>query len=377
MVLVLLANLPKVSPGVRDFLVAGISFFFVGLRFEMAYDWPYYKEMFDYLSQYPFPQFLRNFVAIQLQYPAELGFLFLTYVFSQVVPDYEWFQSALYFAFLCSFWTLGRAVGCKNISAALIIVHLFLLFTLEFSTIRQAFAVSLFNFGLAAYLRGRGAMAFLLVSLSLFFQFSALLYIGALLLAATSTKRMWLSAVMVLFLAFPLVFPGVILSLIPIFPSRIADKLVFYFTERDLDLNILEAIFAVTFYVLIVVMSFRVSYVWRRSFDPRLYFLLRFLLVMSIVALVFIPEHVIRNRIFYEVVIVFSLLAFSPYRIARSRYVWPVIAMGTVFMLVSFTRPSTFMYVPYQNYVVNSVLGLSGDGEDRNRRYRQLLEESR
>lgn len=375
--LTVLANVPRLSTGLRDFAVLLVSFFFVGFRFEMAYDWPYYKDMFQYLSGYGFSGFLQNYLSIQIQYPSEVGFLFLAHAFSQFVPEYEWFQAFIYLVFLASFWSLGKSIRCQNIGAALIVVHLFLLFTLEFSTIRQAFAISLFNLGLAAYLANRKTQSILLIGSSIFFQVSALIYIGALVLAAINSRKMWVTAAMVLLLSIPLVFPSLLIDLFSVFPSRAAEKLMFYFTERQIQLNWAEVAFALVFYSLIALMSFRIARISKHIDEPKLILLLKFNLILAIFALLFILEHVIRNRIFYQLVIVFSLLAFSRYPVARTRFLWPVVAMGIVFTLVSFSRPSSFMYVPYQNYIVNSVRGWGGDGEERNQRYWQLLEESR
>jgi hypothetical protein len=363
--LIICASAPRLSSHFRTQLAFAISFIFVGLRYEMAFDWPYYKEMYGVFASMSSSEFFDNFAQVQLIYPAEPGFLTATFLFGRIFADFEVMQASIYLLFLASFWTLGRQIGTNNFAASLIIVHLFLLFTLEFSTIRQSIALSLFNFGLAFYISKRKALGSIMFLVSALFQLSSLMYVAALMIATTAKRRHYMAVIFGLLFAIPISSNSILLGIASFLPPLFESKLIYYVRDREVDFNAVEVAFTVVFYTLMIVCAARVDALNGPLMSEKGRYVLRLISVLSVVAFCFLFEHVFRNRIFYEVVILFSLLAFSQVRVSRTWFLAPVFSMGLFFLLASFGRPVSYMYLPYQNYIWNKAIGWEGDGDER------------
>lgn len=364
---------PRFSLGLREGLVIAASVVFVGFRYEMAFDWPFYVDLYEDLRFLTLGQFLQSFGAIQLQYPVETGFLLFNFLGAKFLPDYEWFQALIFLIFLGGLWSLGRASRCKNIGAALVLIHLFLLFTLEFSTLRQALAIGLFNLGLAAHLRGKIKLTIAFFSLAVLSQISVLIYIAAFMMVLGAPRRLWLLVVGVTIFAVPLSMPSIVLQFAGLLPSFAASKLNYYFNDRVYGANLLEITFSVVMYLTVVFCAVFAERRLPQDTRKETHFLLRFVVVLSLLALPFIFFNTFRNRILYELVVVFSVVAFSGLRGGAFRMVVPFGAFGIMMFVAAAIRPTNFTYIPYQNYFIHSAMGWESDGLERLDRLRWFL----
>lgn len=353
-------------------LFIALNLWFVGFRYEVGFDWEVYKNQFEYFSQVRLGDFLSGFSFFQRKFTHEAGFLLLAYTASQILPTYEVFHLVVFAFFFSSVFILARSMGSRNIIASFLIIHLFLLFTLEFSTLRQIVAISVFNIGLARLLRRGGFLAYAYMIAAAFFHLSALMYFLFFLAANGSSLRVWAYILPLLLLAIFISFAG--FSQLPVIASlgSAGAKLIWYFELREMNQNIFEQIFFLAFYPLIAVWAF---YNFRKKSMPsngnRL--VAKMVFIMAISALVFFGINVIRNRILYELVILVSLAAFADQ--ARLKvYIRPILlGWGAVFLAASLVKPTSFAFLPYQNYVVHEVLNLESDGAERQERIRHMI----
>ena len=370
--LLLVANATSFSVRLRNGAVFLISFFFVGFRYEVGFDWPFYKGMFEVFATVDLATFVENTAFYQEIYPAEIGFLLLTYGASQLLGAYEFYQALITLFFLASLYQLGTALGVRNLGFALVAIHLFILFSLEFSTVRQALAIALFNFGLVGLLQGNRLRVVVLFSLAVTVQITSVIYIFAILFAFGAPRNVWITFVIALFLLVPLSSPTLILSNLDILPSFASAKLKYYLTERSYGGSLLEISHALSFYF---IASWSALRGLRRSADSReAQVLLKFALILAITAILFFYFNTLRNRILYELVIVLSLGAFSP--IVRGiRHMRGVLfGFGLVLFLKFLVQSSNYMYIPYQNYLVFQITDTQSTGSERIDRLQKLLQ---
>jgi len=354
------------------FLFVALNLWFVGFRYEVGFDWEIYKSQFEYFSQVRVSDFFSEFSFFQEKFTHESGFLLLAYIASQIFSTYEMFHLAIFALFFSSVLILARSMGSRNIIASFLIIHLFLLFTLEFSTLRQIAAISVFNIGLSRLLRGGGYLAYGYMIAAPFFHVSAIMYLLFLLAANGSSLRVWAYLLPLLALAIVIAIAG--FSQLPLVGSlgSVGAKLIWYFELREVNQNIFEQIFFLTFYPLIAIWAF---FNFRKKSLPTgsNALVAKMVFVMAISALVFFGVNVIRNRILYELVILVSLAAFSD-QARLNVYLRPILlSWGAVFLAAALVKPSSFVFVPYQNYVVHEVLNLESDGAERQARLRHII----
>lgn len=349
-----------------------LNVWFVGLRYEIGFDWVIYKDQFGYFSQLSLGDFLSHFGYFQQHFQHEPGFLILAYLSSHVLPTYEFFHLAVFLVFFLSVLFLGRAMGCRNLIAAFLVIHLFLLFTLEFSTVRQNLAIAIFNVGLAFSFRNRKVSAYVVMLTAVLFQLSALIYLAMYLAASGSRLRVWLYMFPLMLLA---AFASLIgLSQLPFINTlgHLGAKLIWYFDLREVTPNVFEQVFFLALYFIVATWAFVNS-----KNNPLLSkgnkVIIRMIFVMALSALIFFGVTIIRNRIMYEMIILVSLAAFMPQARMKSSLRPVLFCWGAIFLMASLVKPASFMYVPYQNYVASEIFNLQSDGPQRQERLTKLI----
>jgi hypothetical protein len=371
--LAVVTQLRPVSIGIRNGIVFLVSLFIIGFRYEMGFDWPFYKDIFDQIGIYDVRGFFENFEYFHLISRFETGFLILFYFGARLFKEYELFQAFATLLFFFSFFRLGRAMGTRNIGIALVLCHLFLLFSLEFSTLRQSVAIAFFNLGFAAYLKGKRVPVALYFLLAVTMQVSSVIYIVALLIAIGAPRNVWLIFLALFFMVLPASMPVFVLSVADLLPTAVGNKLVYYITEREYGNSLIEGGISLAFYLSVLfILTFelrrqKLTAVGRRNV------LLKFGIVLVVLALLLFPITTLRNRVLYELVPFLSLLAFSETLLRRARLRFVLFGTGTLFFSIALIQTSSFMYVPYRNYLTSIVTGAESDGLDRYDRLRSIL----
>ncbi|WP_189641163.1 EpsG family protein, partial [Paramylibacter ulvae] len=287
----------------------------------------------------------------------------------------------LFAVFITSFISLGRALGTRNIVAAMIVVHLFVLFTLEFSTVRQLLATSLFNFALASYFNKQRIPLILFVA-SVLVQVSAAVYVIAFLFAIGAPRKIWLTTIVASAGALALNSISFLPYVLNFLPSFASVKLEYYFNDRDYSYNTLEQVFFAVFFIIVVLFAnFAQSKVTKTDAIKQKFsstdIALKLVLFLTLVSLAMFFVNTVRNRMLYELIILVSLIAFIP-NLKYARYMRLVLfSFGGVYLAVSMTKSLSYMYVPYQNYIFYSVLGYESDGEERHKELQRFFRKQR
>lgn len=355
----------------RNILFLAPTIFIVGFKYEVGFDWHVYVDQFQKFSEIAPGDFFPHFFAFVGFYQQEPFFILLSYVGARILGVYELFYCALFLFFMYSTARLGRLLG-SNIAAAFFFIHLFLLFTLEFSTLRQMVSLSVLNLGICFSLEGRGIRGLALLLLSPFFQASSAVFVILFLLVRSkgSVVRVSLTFVLLAALAINAVGFHVLAPLISgVVPDFVASKLTYYAEVRRFDFHLLESLFAITLYFFL---AFFLFYNWR-SKNRAVKCLSTFSLLLIVIAIAAFAITTVRNRMLYEVITIGSLLIFSPHTRKPLFIRHVLIALGIVFFVASLLKPNSFMYVPYQNYLWFQVLGLDSDGRDRQDRLNAII----
>ncbi len=341
----------------------------VGFRYEVGFDWPVYSSQFYQFQNIPFLDFLSQIFIFSALYSHEPLFLLTSYFMARVFPDFEYFQFIAYLFFLFSVFRLGKVLGSRNIIAAMVPIHLFLLFTLEFSTLRQSIAISFYNLGLAFFLANKNAKGVWLFVAAVASQSSTAIYV-LVQLWTTSAKR-WSKLAIVACLVLAVFLSAGGLEWIPVnmLPGFLGQKLNYYFYERGYNYSLAEQAF---FLALFLAISY-VLYRSRPALDRRVRFLANLVIFLCLFAIMAFWVNTIRNRIMYEVIIVSSLIAYGPHFRLQKLLRLLLLGAGLLFFSVSLTKQSSFVYVPYQNFIWYKLNGLQSNGLDRQDRLRQRL----
>ena len=356
------------------FLFLIINLWFVGLHYEVGFDWVLYKDQFEEFSRLQPGEFYSAFSFFQQFYGHETGFLILSFLAAHILPTFEFYYLAVFAFFLVSIISLARTMASRNLIASFLFIHLFLLFTLEFSTLRQIVAISIFNIGLACFFNRRTYVAYSLMVSAAFFQVSALIYLFAFLASNRSNRKVLLYTAPVILFAVSLSF--VSLLDVPFLTAlgSMGVKLVWYFELREerFSPNVFEQVFFAMLFCLLASWSFY-SIRKKPGLSASNKTVAKMIFVMCLLALAFFGINTIRNRIMYEIVILASLSAFVAETRLRSYLKTVLCGWGVVFLTVSLLKPSSFVYVPYQNYAIYEVFDLESDGQERQERLRHEL----
>ena len=345
----------------------------VGFRYEVGFDWPVYSDQFYQFQPVPIRDFFPQIPVLSIFYSHEPLFLIISYFMSQIFPEFEYFQFFAYLVFLFSVFQLGKALGSRNIIAAMLPIHLFLLFTLEFSTLRQSIAISFYNLGLAYILTNRGGRGIWLQIAAIATQSSTAIYFLVQLWTTSVKKWSKLAIIICLLLAVFLSAGGLQLLPVDMLPGFLGQKLNYYFFERGYNYNLSEQMFFLSLF-------FVIAYILHQSkpaLNGQTRFLANLVVFLCIFALMTFWINTIRNRIMYEVIIISSLIAYGPaFRLQRILQL-ALLSAGVLFFTISLTKKTSFVYIPYQNFIWYKLNGLDSDGLDRQHDLRQLIINSR
>jgi hypothetical protein len=337
-----------------------VAFVIIGFRYETGFDWPTYKRAFEFMAV---DFSLEAVVAYSRAYQIELGWLAITSFVSQIFPEYEFLQAIVSLALIVSVFKLSRALGVKNVALAIAIAASFLLLTLMFSTTRQCFALSIFNFAAIAALNRQWPRMVLLSAFAMSIHLSTIFYIAAMMYAVARPDQLpTVRGVMVMSLVgigFVLAIP----SIVGFLPGMLASRVDFY----DLDQSF-QFVSLWQFYFLILG-AFIAGYAllaWPKSQSRRPTFHRRLIIALAVMCMCTYSLDVIRDRISYEMFLVFSIyLARSdiPARLAARS---AAVVMGLFFSIVNILAPENrIVFEPYQNYLTVVVTGERGDGAAR------------
>ena len=356
--------------GLRNLAFGTAFLLFVGLRYEVGFDWPIYKDQFSHLTQIELGQLLANLNDLSLLFGQEPGFVALVSLFSAFTPSYEVAQFCFCVLFLISIGMLAQTIGCRNVPAAMFLVCLFLLTTLIFSTARQLVALSIFNIALSFYLRDRRTLAYALAGASMLFHSSTAIYALCAFLPQRAVRRFFPIVVVVGLAASALflVMGHDMFLLLPL-PALLKAKLEYYFLYRVVQVNPLEQMFSLGMLGLLLHLGYRNT----DHASPEIANVSRMLVLLCLVSLAFFAITVVRNRLFYEAVILAALLVTTP-GIAGARLAsLGILGAGLLFFLVTMTKATSFMFVPYRNVVLLELGIGQDDGYERQLRLDALI----
>ncbi len=343
----------------------------VGLKYEVGFDWNVYSSQFAAFSQIPLDRFFYYFTDYVTLYAHEPLFILLSYLGSQLFGTFELFYCVCYLFFIFSITRLGRVLE-SNYIAAFAIIHLFLLFTLEFSTLRQLIALSLVNLGIAFSIERQRWKGIVFFTIAPFFQGSAAIYVFVFLILI-STKQYSKIILSAGFLLAILVSAIGISDFARLFsfalPLSLSAKLEYYTQIREYNFSIAEYLFSITLYLILILFGIKN----RKSQNGNIRLLSNFLLFLVAISLAGFAIPTLRNRMLYEIVTIASLLLFANEASKKAVFRLAIIPMGIFFFAVSLTKQTSFMFVPYQNYVWHLMWGLESDGWDRQDRLKWLL----
>lgn len=363
----------KYQNPLRYFLFFVPTMLIVGFRYEVGFDWPVYTRQFEQFQSIDITEFFPKLSAFVLLYAQEPLFLITSFFAAQIFPVYEIFQFFVYFLFIISIIVLGKAIGSRNIIGAMVPIHMFLLFTLEFSTIRQSIAISFFNIGLAYYLNRSRSIAILYQGAAIFTQSSTILYLLVQLWNSSVTK--W-SRVAILFTSGIAIFlsaGGLELIPVSLLPGFLSQKLDYYMFNRGYNYSIYEQLFFLALFGSIAIIFRRPS----NSFNPKIQYLADMVVFLCLFAFMAFWVNTIRNRLMYEIIILSSLISYGPsFKMQRTLQLL-LLSSSLIFFIVSVTKSTSFVYIPYQNYLWYKANDIKSDGLYRNDRLRQYLINSR
>ncbi len=349
----------------------GLIFFillvFVGLRHETGYDWPVYKQQFEYFASVPFGSFINEPSLVFAAYNHEVGFVLFQYILSQILPSFELAQLVYLFILLGGICFLARAFEENDIALTLVLVTLFTMFTLEMSTLRQALAIACLNFGLGFFFRGKRFVAYLLIPLGLLFHISTVIYILALFGAKFVRGKgsiLTLSAgAFALGLSMPLII-GFASNNLGLISLKFA-----YYLDKQYSSNLAEQIFMLVLFGGIIFSSFTGLESLRDQRDNpdarNRMTLFRISIILSVLALLFFDINTIRNRIFYENIILFSVLFAGHMGRLTKLYRLMAVMAGLLFFGAQLIKPQSIAYTPYQNYLIDLVFSFESSGQAR------------
>ena len=343
----------------------------VGFKYEVGFDWFVYTEHFSTFYDMPADTFFRDFWSIVAVYAQEPLYILLSFLGAKTLGSYEIYCCIWFIFFVYSIARLARILSADYVSSFLII-HFFLLFTLEFSTLRQMIALSTFNLGLALTLEGRKLPGLIFLAIAPFIQASTTIFIFVLLIMR-ATRRVSKLILAVSVISALMVSAIGVDKLAQIFsfiaPALVSQKLTYYAEVREYQFNILEVLFSLKTFSAFALLSQK----GRRHDDANLRFLSTFTMYLIFIAIAGFAIATIRNRMLYEIVIIGSLIISSRKMSGIFKIRASILAMGAFFFFVSVVKSTSFMYVPYQNYIWHKMWDLRSDGPERQDRLNWML----
>jgi EpsG family len=347
---------------------------FVGFRFETGYDWPVYKDQFEITRLEEFWSIWDSVLAQQIINNQDLGYLIISFLGSKLFGSYELFQSAIAAFFILSVFRLGKALGHPNVILAITIASTLIMLSLEFSTLRQCLAISFFNFAICCFLDKRLWQSAFWACLAISTQFSAAIYVVIFLISVFTNKRIVLATVIggvSVFAITLLVNSGIGLSILP---ANSLLKLQSY-QGQNYDGGIFVDLF---FFLLAITVICYCLYLPKvnHTKSEHVLILRKFTIFSALLMLMFLGLPTIRDRIAYEMAILFGFLAAWPekqlqYLALMSRAAF--VLLGTTYTANLLLGDKGLPFIPYQNYLVYQFYGLPSDGRARVDRTIELL----
>jgi hypothetical protein len=371
-VLLLLSTLKVRKAGY--FLAILVSFFFVGLRYETGFDWPVYKGVFESLRQnYSW----ENILYQSLISSHEISFVAFLGLIAQVLPRYEYVQAICTLFFLLSFFRLATTIPGSRPVLALAVFFSFYLTSIGFSTVRQTLAISLFNWGLSSYLRGGRWKAYVFMTLAATAQISSLIYFAGFLVSRSSISKALFTPIPFSFISiiFMLSFPSLtelVAMGIPFFES----KLAFY---RQLSFSSYFGILTTCLLVSVFLIGLMAAHFLQRRNNAPDGIPTVFLCLISVLSAFAVGSFffsVLRERISYEILLLFSIFLSTQLVKTRTYVLAAVIGFGLIVQTrLYFQDPFYLAFVPYQNGVMLWLTGRESTGAARSQLYSDIFEE--
>lgn len=348
--------------------ISAITFLlFCALRFETGYDWPQYKEIFYSLPEI-YNSSLLELLTLSFLYGKEPLYIIYTSLLKSLTNEFQiliflssLFQVAVFTLFLRRVTTYRATVFAATVT--------WVVFTLYFSVIRQAMAVSFFMLFLLAYHDKKHIKAIAYGLAAMMFHYSAILYFIFFAFALSNPSKRTLAVLIgigaVLAVggqAAPSVFE-LVGNLIPI--EFITNKLAWY-VEQDAPSNILEKAYSVIFATVMGAILLNVKNANLLGIRKIVYV---FAMLLIVFQLAFLDFPLMRNRVQYislPFVYIFFFEYFESKRILiRSIVITSLFSVTFLYFILFLSKDSSLPFVPYQGYIHYVLTDDKGDGLKR------------
>jgi len=347
-------------------------FLFVGLRMETGFDWPVYKDAFDFFRD----GFSWSKIAIlQLQHSQETGFLLILGLLGQVIANYEVNQALFTLFFLYSFYKLSMTMHGARPALALAIYFSFFLLAVGFSTVRQALAISFFNMALYQFFREKSSRTtYFYAAAAIAVHLSASIYVILFLLSLLLTRLvgrvrlpLHLMGSFGLLLGLPSAF-ALVSALVP----QIMERVSHY---ENLTLISTPNLFSFAFSLVLLLMGALVAFHRQgeaslNSAKPVFGNLIVLFSAVSFASLFFTT---LRDRLAYELVLLFSIYIsaqMKPRNLTASVF---VALFGLYYQLSILRPPRDLAFLPYQNSLILFLTATESTGEQRSSQYMEIF----
>lgn len=360
-----LSTSPFIKRKITTYIFIFLVFFFIGLRYETGFDWPYYKDIYILLGDTFDVTYLFDYSLI---YGQEPGFVIFFGTLSKYLPSYEYIQILINAVFLLSIIYLCKAFGVTRIAAVIAIAMSFLLWSVGFSTMRQSLAISMFNFGLVAYIRRKYIYFPIMMFLAVMFHYSSIVYIiGAVVAQRLGPNRspayIWsvfglvTIAVSALF-STSLLLAGIISPLMQL-------KIEFYTAGgSQFSIGILDIAFALFCLGAAALASQRPTRIMAST--PHSATLRNLIVVFAGIDAGVLLFPVFRDRVSYELFILISIYLLMPGLRYRWLYTIFFVVFGIAISVISFfPYPARLAFDPYQNLISSYILDIPSTGRWR------------
>ena len=353
-------SLDKKVYRIATFLTFLVYIFFVGFRFETGFDWLGYRNEFYSLDFNN--NFLDEIFSKAELYKHEPFYVFSVYVIKYFLPDFFFIIFLSSFLLYYSYKKLAITFNI-NVNSLLLVVLLFSLFTVSFSVIRQSIAIAFFNLAIVNWVNKKHKKLVLFLVLAFLFHFSSILYIGVFFVSIFISR---IKRVDIPFKIYGIIlFVGVIIPQVITFDNstRIGKKLNYYFSH-NFNGNIFEIAFNLVLYLAILLFL----YVLRKKATKQLSWILHYIILSILLSLIFFSINPIRNRIFYELIILLSIYLLvhkkSMFWLKDIKLLF-LYGFGSVLFIASTLKLYSIAFTPYQSYFQVWFFNDYGNGEAR------------
>lgn len=346
-------------------------FLFVGLRMETGFDWPIYKDAFNYFQG----GFSWSKIAVfQLQQSQETGFLLILGLLGQVMPNYEVAQALFALFFLYSFYKLSTTMPGARPALALAVFFSFFLLSIGFSTVRQALAISFFNMALYQLFRQkRSRTIYLYLAAAIAVHVSAIIYVLVFLLARILTRTvgkiglpLHLTGSFCLLMGLPSAFL-LATALLPGILERVA-----YYQNLTMFSNL--SLFSLAFSVILLLMGSLVAFTRNGSSSPQeANTVFRNLIVLfSAISFASLFFATLRDRLAYELILLFSIYISTQLTARNVIAIVVVVLFGLYYQLSILGPPRDLAFIPYQNSLILLLTATESTGAQRSSQYMEI-----